>query len=195
MLHDLIEKRYSPRAFSDEEIEEEKILCLLEAARLSPSSMNAQPWRFIVGRKGHGDTHSRILETLMDANKIWAKNAQVLILGISKITYDNNSRNGHAEYDLGQAMANLTFQASALNLFVHQMGGFSPGKASEIFKIPENYKPVTVAAVGYLGDPDILPDKLKDRENAPRKRKDLSDLIFEEKFGEPSKLIETTISV
>lgn len=196
MLHELIEKRYSTRAFSDKKIDEEKIIALFEAARWSPSSMNEQPWRFIVGVKGEGDTYNKIYESLMELNQIWAKNAPVLILTIAKNNYErNNNRNVHAEYDLGQAVAHLTFQASALNLYVHQMGGFNPEKAKELFKIPEDYKAVSVSAIGYLGDIEKLPETLKSREKAKRHRKDLSELVFDESFGHTSKLLQNKNNV
>ncbi len=191
MLHELIEKRYSPRAFSDKKIEEEKIISLLEAARWSPSSMNEQPWRFIVGIKGEGATYNKIYESLMEPNQVWAKNAPVFILTIAKNNYDrNNNSNTHAEYDLGQAIANLTFQATALNLYVHQMGGFNPEKAKELFNIPEGYRPMSVSAVGYLGSAEKLPETLQAREKAKRRRKDLSELVFDESFGHTSKLVQ-----
>lgn len=191
MLHELIEKRYSPRAFSDKKIEEEKIISLLEAARWSPSSMNEQPWRFIVGVKGEGETYNKIYESLMELNQVWAKNAPALILTIAKNNYDRNNRpNTHAEYDLGQAIANLTFQATALNLYVHQMGGFDPEKAKKLFSIPEGYTAISVSAVGYLGNTEKLPETLQSREKVKRRRKDLSELVFDESFGHTSKLVQ-----
>ncbi len=197
MIHKLIEKRYSPRAFSDKQIEEDKIVSLLEAARWSPSSMNEQPWRFIVGIKGDGDTYDKIFESLMQTNQAWAKNAPLLILSIAKEYYDRNKQNNrHAEYDLGQAIALLSLQATSLDLFLHQMGGFNIDKAKDLFNIPEGYVPMSVIAIGYLGNADELPEQFKSREKAIRNRKDLSELVFEESFGHPSKLVQNeSISV
>ncbi len=190
MLHELIAKRYSPRAFSDKKIEQEKIISLLEAARWSPSSMNEQPWRFIVGAKGEGKTYDKIYESLFELNQLWAKNAPVLILTMAKNNYEkNNHTNTHAEYDLGQAIANLTLQATALNLYVHQMGGFNSDKARELFNIPAEFKPMSVIAVGYLGDLEKLPEQLRSREKNKRERKRLSELVFDESFGHTSKLV------
>lgn len=190
MLHELIAKRYSPRAFSDKKIEQEKIISLLEAARWSPSSMNEQPWRFIVGAKGEGNTYDKIYDSLFESNQSWAKNAPVLILTVAKNNYEkNNHTNTHAEYDLGQAIANLTLQATALNLYVHQMGGFNSDKARELFNIPAEFKPMSVIAVGYLGDLEKLPEQFRSREKNKRERKRLSELVFDESFGHTSKLV------
>ena len=191
MLHELIEKRYSPRAFSNEAVEEEKIISLLEAARWSPSSMNEQPWRFIVGVKGEGETYEKIYNALFEQNQSWAKNAPVLILAVAKEFNDSSKQNNrHAEYDLGQAIAHLTIQATSLNLYLHQMGGFDPDKAGKLFNIPEGYTPMSVIAIGYLGNIDCLPEQLKVREKAKRNRKELSELVFDESFGHTSRLIE-----
>ena len=190
MLHELIEKRYSPRAFSEEPVEEEKIVSLLEAARWSPSSMNEQPWRFIVGVKGKGETFHKIYDTIFELNQVWAQNAPVLILAVAKEFNDRNKQdNRYAEYDLGQAIAHLTLQATSLNLYLHQMGGFNPDKARKLFNIPDDYIPISVIAVGYLGNVDALPEQLKVREKAKRNRKELSELVFDESFGHTSKLL------
>ena len=191
MLHELIEKRYSPRAFSGEQVEEGKIISLLEAARWSPSSMNEQPWRFIVGVKGEGETFNKIYNTIFELNQTWAQNAPVLILAVAKEFNDRNKQNNrYAEYDLGQAIAHLTLQATSLNLYLHQMGGFNPDKARKLFNIPEGYAPMSVIAIGYLGNIETLPEQLKVREKAKRNRKELSELVFDESFGHTSKLIE-----
>ena len=190
MLHELIEKRYSPRAFSGEPIEEEKIISLLEAARWSPSSMNEQPWRFIVGVKGKGETFNKIFNTIFELNQVWAQKAPVLILTVVKEFNDRNKQNNrYAKYDLGQAIAHLTLQATSLYLYLHQMGGFNPDKARKLFNIPEGYVPMSVIAVGYLGNIDKLPEQLKVREKAKRNRKKLSELVFDESFGHASRLI------
>jgi nitroreductase len=190
MIHEIIKNRFSPRAFSDKYIDHEKILALFEAARWSPSSRNEQPWRFIAGVKEDQIAFNKIAETLNPSNKIWAEKAPLLILAIAKLTVGSTEQiNRHSHHDLGLAIANLTFQASFMDLNVHQMGGFDQKKAREIFIIPENYEPVTILAVGYKGDPETLPENLRLREQAERKRRDLSEILFSDKFGEASNLI------
>jgi nitroreductase len=191
MIHEIIKNRYSTRAFSEKPVDREKIVSLFEAARWSPSSRNEQPWRFIVGLKEEPVTFNKIAEILNPANRIWALKAPLLILTIAKLNINSTEQiNRHALHDLGLAIANLTFQASAVNLYVHQMGGFDQQKARDIFMIPDNYEPVTVLAVGYKGDLKSLPANLKNRELSERIRKDLSDLVFSEKFGQASNIIE-----
>ena len=184
MMHELLKKRYSPRIFSDKKIEQEKIVGLLEAAQWSPSSMNGQPWRFVVGSKEDEVNFNSLLSILYEQNQTWAKGAAVLILTIAKLDFDSNGQlNKHALYDLGNAVANLTFQATSMDLFLRQMGGFSVEKARLSLSIPEGYEPVSVLAVGYKGDPELLPESLRVREKAVRERKNLDEIAFEGKFG------------
>ena len=192
MIHEILKNRYSTRAFSDRAIDNEKILSLFEAARWSPSSRNEQPWRFIVGTKEDQTTFNKIAGILNPTNLLWASKAPLLILTIAKLDINSAEQiNRHAYHDLGLAIANLTFQASAFELYVHQMGGFDQQRARDIFKIPANYDPVTVLAVGYKGNLELLPENLKIRELSERKRKDLSDIVFSEKFGKTTNLINS----
>jgi nitroreductase len=186
MIHEFLKKRYSPRAFADKNIESEKIINLLEAARWSPSSMNGQPWRFIIASKNASSDFNNLLGVINEHNQVWAKNAAVLILTIAKLNFDTNGQiNKHALYDLGNAVANITFQATSMDLFVRQMGGFNVEKAREVFSIPNGYLPVSALAIGYKGNVEVLPETLKLRELAVRTRKDLDEIAFKGKFGQP----------
>ena len=178
-IHNLIEKRWSPRSFASTPVEQENLAALFEAARWAPSAMNEQPWRFIYATKEDAEAYGRLLECLVEANQVWARNAPVLFLSVAKTTYDfNGSANKHAWHDVGMATANLVLQATDLGLHVHLMGGFNSDKALEVLSIPEGFEPVTMGAIGYVGDPEALPEQLKARELAPRQRKPLSELVF-----------------
>ncbi len=191
MIHDLLKKRYSTRSFSDRKIEDEKILSLLEAAQWAPSSANEQPWRFIIAEKLDVESHQKIVDVLTDGNKIWAKNAPLLILTVTKlVSTHNNKVNKYSYYDIGTAAAHITFQATAMGLHVRQMGGFNPDRARAVFSIPESFAPVSVLAIGYKGEIDDLPVNLRERERLTRERKELTDIVFSNYFGEKSKLLE-----
>lgn len=181
---DVLKERWSPRAYADKPIEQEKLWSLLEAARWSPSAANGQPWAFIVALKGEPG-FDKIVSTLTGFNAVWAPNASLLILSLAKITRPDGTPNRHAYYDVGQAVAHLSVQAASSGLSVHQMGGFDAGKVRELFAIPEGYDPVTVAAIGYFGDLEKLPEELRQRETSERTRKPLSEIIFQEQFGQP----------
>jgi nitroreductase len=182
-IHDLIAHRWSPRAFESKPVEPEKLRSLLEAARWAPSSYNAQPWYFIVGTKDNPENYKRVLESLIEFNQGWAKNAPVLALSVAKLKFDDGKPNRHAFHDVGQAAANLSLQAEALGLSVHQMAGIDPEKARKLFDIPADYEAVAGIAIGYAGEPASLPDGLRERELAPRQRKPLDSFVFTGSWG------------
>ncbi|MBV6643681.1 MAG: nitroreductase family protein [Cyclobacteriaceae bacterium] len=176
-VNDLIIKRWSPRAFDPKDITEEELNQLFEAMRWAPSSMNAQPWRMLYAHKGE-EGFDKLVESLNEGNKSWAKEAPVLMLAMIKQDLPNGSPNGSARHDLGLAMGNLLAQATSMGIGVHQMGGFSREKAIELFNIPDDLAPNTVIAIGHFGDPSQLSDKLKERELNPRSRNEVSEFTF-----------------
>jgi len=191
-IHNLISKRKSIRAFSEREIDDETMISLFEAARWAPSSANEQPWRFILARKQDKEAFAKMQECLNEGNKIWAKDAAALIITIAKKHFSFNEKsNVYSWHDVGLATAMLSVQATELNLFLHQMGGFNSAKAKEEFQIPDEYEAVSIIAVGYEGNPEALPENLRAREVGERKRKPLSELVFSANFGEENELFKT----
>lgn len=183
-IHELLRSRWSPRAYSHHPVEEEKLWSLFEAARWSPSGGNQQPWAFIVISRFDQDVHEKLVETLSGRNKLWAKDAPVLVLSVARLNSQpagNNNR--FAYYDVGQAVAHLSIEASALGLYTHQMAGFDAEGARQLFHLPESFEPMTLTAIGYAGDVDGLPDELRERELAPRTRKPLSEFVFHGSWG------------
>jgi nitroreductase len=175
-IHELLARRSSPKAFASRPVEPQKLAQLFEAARWAPSSYNAQPWAFILATRDDAEGYNRLLSTLVDVNRQWAAQAPVLVLAVAKLDFNHVARpNRHALYDLGQAVANLTFQATALDLYIHQMGGFDPHLARELFAIPAGYEPVAVLALGYQENPPADP--------ATRSRKALADFAFSGSWG------------
>jgi nitroreductase len=184
-IHDLLRDRWSPRAFDPQPIPAGDLLSLLEAARWSPSSANQQPWSFVVIPRTDEDAFARALACLNENNVLWAANAPLLLLTVAKLTRDNGAPNRTALYDVGQAVAHLTIQATALGLKTHQMGGFSQERARELFAVPDGYEPVTFIAAGRQGDHMLLPAEQRSREEAPRTRKPLADFVFDGCWGKP----------
>ncbi|HVS35528.1 MAG TPA: nitroreductase family protein [Gemmataceae bacterium] len=189
-IHDLLKRRWSPRAFADRLVEPEKLRSLLEAARWAPSSFNEQPWIFLIGTRDRPEEYERVLGCLVEFNQAWAKAAPVLLLTCAHLTFDRNGQpNRHAFHDVGLAMANLTMQATAEGLAVHQMAGIVPERVRAAFGVPDGWDPVAAAAVGYAGDPNTLSDELRRREEAPSTRKPLTSFVFSGGWGKPSSLL------
>lgn len=191
-IHELTRQRWSPRAFTDKPVEVSLICSLVESARWSPSAMNEQPWRFFIGIKGD-TTWEHIYETLIGWNQQWAKHAPVLLVAVGKTAYETTGKDNYWwAYDTGQAMAQLTLEATHLNLSVHQMGGFDQKKIIHLLNIPEGYNPLVVAAIGYPGNPETLPEELRKREFAPRERKSISQFVYQGTFGNTAAFSQET---
>ena len=183
-IHELLRNRWSPRAFSDKAVAPEVLHALFEAARWAPSSSNYQPWAYIVGTKDDPEDFAKVLSTLVEFNAGWAQHAPVLVMSVAQTKLPKDgSTNRHAFHDVGSATAQLTFEANARGLLVHQMAGFDVNKAREVFVIPEGWEPVAVMAIGYPGDPETLPEKLRERELAPRSRKPLREFVMAGAWG------------
>ncbi len=186
---DLFRTRWSPRAFADRPVESEKIQRMLEAARWTMSSYNEQPWRYLVATKEIPEAHQKLLQCLTKGNREWAHLAPVLMLAFYKTTFSQNEEpNRVAKHDLGAASAALTFQATAMGLYVHQMAGIRRDVIRNAYDVPEEFEPTTGIAVGYLGDPEQLPEGRREAERRPRSRKPLSTFVFEESWGQTADL-------
>jgi nitroreductase len=183
-VHELIRERWSPRAFADKPISQNVLRSIFEAARWAPSSNNEQPWAYIVASRDDKDGFQKILSVLVEFNAAWAKSANVLAIAVAELAFaKNNTPNRNAHYDTGAATALLSMEATAQGLAVHQMAGFDPEKARQVFGIPVGWEAIAVLAIGYPGDPVSLPQPLKDREMAPRTRKPIAEFVMAGHWG------------
>lgn len=190
-IHDLLKRRWSPRAFAERSVEPDQLRSLFEAARWAPSSNNEQPWRFLVAAKETRADWERLFACLVEGNQKWARRAPVLMLSVAKLTFDDGSVNRHAFHDTGMAVENLIIQATTMGLFVHQMAGFRIDQARKECRIPDGYEPAAMIAIGYPGDPATLPDYLRERELKPRERNSISEFVFSGTWGLPSPVVNS----
>ncbi|GAA3736415.1 nitroreductase family protein [Plantactinospora mayteni] len=177
-LSPILATRWSPHAFDPvADLTDAEVASLLEAARWAPSADNTQPWRFLVGRRDD-EAFKRILTNLSAGNQRWAGRASALLLGAHTTTGPTGGPLPHAAYDLGQAVAHLTVQATVLRLYVRQISGFdAAGLRTDLELCPE-VRPHVVVAVGRLGDPYSLPEDLRAREIGLRQRRPLAELML-----------------
>ena len=168
---DLIKNRKSTRSFSVQPIEPERISSLFEATRWAPSSTNEQPWVYMYATRDQTELWDKMSTCLNEGNKIWAKDAPLLILSLARKNFSRFSgANTYAMYDLGGANSFLSLQAVELGLQVRQMAGFNHERVIRQLNIPETFEVGVFIAVGYPGDRQTLPENLKVRELAPRER-------------------------
>ena len=181
-IEPLLLDRWSPRAMSGEPISREELMRLFEAARWAPSSFNAQQWRALYA---HRETEHWpvFFNLLVEANKVWAKNAAVLVVYISRKTFDHdNEPSVTHSYDTGAAWENFALQGFRQNLVVHGMEGFDYERARFDLRIPDEFQIEAMAAVGRPGPKELLPERLQKRES-PNDRRKLRESIFEGPFG------------
>lgn len=190
-IHELLARRWSPRAYDERAVEPEKLRSLFEAARWAPSSNNEQPWRFLVATSDQSSDYERLLACLLEGNRKWAYRAPVLILTVAAVNFDDGGKpNRHALHDTGLATENLVLQATASGLIAHQMAGFDGEKARTVCTIPAGFEPVVMIAVGYPGDPAALPDYLRERELKARERMPAREFVFSSRWGQASTFAE-----
>lgn len=186
-IHELLARRWSPRAFEPRPLDAADLRSLLEAVRWSASSFNEQPWRVIVARREQSSEFEAMLGCLMESNRSWAANAGTLMIMVTKLTFTRNDRpNRVAQHDIGLAAGSLSIQATELGLFVHQMAGIDRDAAREQYSIPEGFEAVTAIAIGYPGQADSLPEGLRDMEAATRSRHPQSAFVFEGGWDQPA---------
>lgn len=172
-----IRERRAFRGFSQEKVSEEMLIRILEAARLAPSCMNKQPWRFLVLSEPEALEKG---QKALSGGNYWAAHAPILIYAITKRDLDCAPKDGraYAEFDTGLAVQNLLLQAVSEGLIAHPMAGFSPETLREAFAIPEEYTVLTAIALGHPGDGSYLNDKHRELESAPQTRKPYEEHIF-----------------
>ncbi len=187
LILEIIKERWSPYAFSPSPVEEYKIKAMFQAASHAPSCNNEQPWLFVYTTNKESDLFNDYLEFMVEGNRIWARYAYALIITLSRTRFlHNGNQNRHAFYDTGMAVGNFLCQATAMDVYVHQMAGFSTEKVKNYFSLPDDIEPVTMMAVGYLGDGVSLKPELLKRDETRRPRKAVNEIVFLNNFSTPA---------
>jgi nitroreductase len=177
-IHPVLSNRRSPRSFdSTATISNEALVAILEAARWAPSANNFQPWRFHVGVRGD-EVFNSVLATLVPFNQSWANRASALVLVSIINQNEDGTPRAISGFDAGLAVSQLTFEAHSRDQVAHQMAGFDAAKVAETFALPSELAPIVVIAIGTQGPAEQLEGVLLERENAPRQRKELSEIVL-----------------
>jgi nitroreductase len=190
-IHDLMHRRWSPRAYdANRPVTRAQLAALLEAARWSPSCNGVEPWRYLIwDRARDPEGFEKAFETLSDGNKLWVKNVPLLMLSIaSSDPLPPDRPNRYTQHDTGMASICLALQAVALGLIMHQMAGFNADRARAAFAIPADYTPMAMIALGYQGSTDVLDEETKKKELRERTRRPLGERFFEGGWGKSVRL-------
>ncbi|WP_373430118.1 nitroreductase family protein [Paenibacillus sp. GD4] len=171
--------RWSPRSFLEKEVPDEVLYSVFEASRWAPSASNLQPWRFIIARTE--EDREAFYSFIVPGNLVWCKSAPVLAVVLSQTTTERGPNAWHA-FDAGTAWGYLALEANRKGLITHAMGGFDKEKARDVLHLPDEYEAHAVIAIGYQGEPEALPENLREREQ-PSNRRLLKESLFEGVFG------------
>jgi nitroreductase len=167
-------------------LEPGEIETLLRAAQWAPSAGNSQPWVFFVCEPGTAN-HDRLVATLSRGNAGWVPRASVVFLTAAHVRTgeeeDAPAFSDYALYDVGQAAAHLTLQATAMGLLAHQFAGFDHDALADALGVPPTHRLLTGIAVGAPGDPDEVDERTAARDHRDRVRRELSQWAFGDRFG------------
>lgn len=164
---ELAKNRFSCRSFKPDAVEEEKLLRVLEAARIAPSAVNYQPWQFYIIRDSINK--ARIIESYP---REWIQSAPVLIVacGDKHVSWKRSDGKDHLEIDLSIAIDHITLQATDLGLATCWVCNFEIKKLREVMQLPSHLDPVAIIPIGY-------PQAQADSNRHKSKRKALNEII------------------
>lgn len=158
-LLSLSQNRYSVRSYSDQSVEPEKLDYLLEVARLAPSAVNKQPWRFVVVQSDEKKT------ALRDCyNRDWFKEAPIYIVVCGNHTeswkrgFDNKD---HCDIDIAIATEHIVLAAEELGLGCCWVCNFDAQKCSEILQLNSDEEAIVILPIGYAKDDNRQEKKRK----------------------------------
>jgi nitroreductase len=176
-------KRQSRRSYLDKPIPDDVMQRLYEKVRWSPSCRNNQPWRMIFVTDS--EQHRKFMECLPDGNQ-WADKAPVLVAVVARES-DDDVRNDdpvkYYQFDCGLAVMSLLLAATDEGLMGHPMAGYDAAKLHEALDIPDEYHVMCIVSLGYQGPPELLTGGWLKGETAVRTRKELNEIICQDKFS------------
>lgn len=169
---DLAKQRYSCRKYKPQPIEEEKLLKVLEAARIAPSACNLQPWHFVVLRD------KKSLEMISATYKReWFKTAPAVIVvcGDHEASWKRSDHKDHCDVDISIAIDHITLQAAELGLATCWVCNFDAMKCAELMNLPSHIEPIALIPIGY-------PDDSKSPNRHDNDRKTIKEIVHWENF-------------
>lgn len=176
-INEVLANRRSPRSLDATAVlAKDDLLAILEAARWAASAFNRQPWRFFVGQRGD-EVFTHILDSLAPFNQGWAYRSSALILVAGVHSSEDGTPNKGYLYDCGLAVSQMVVETHHRGLAAHQMTGFDPAKAAQNLGVDASLIPVAVIAIGKQASAEQLEGPLLERENAPRVRKSLEEIV------------------
>jgi len=174
---ELLKARKATRAISEEKLSEEIVRDLIEAARLTPSCFNKQPWKFLF-LENEGLEKGR--EVLTGGNRKWANRAPLLVIVYAKPQHDcqNDDGRDYHRLSMGMASMNIMLTATEQGLVARPMAGFDPQMVRDLFSLEKDDDVMLIIAIGYQGeDESHLPDYYQGLHEKDRTRKNADEIV------------------
>lgn len=176
----VIKGRRSIRKYKPMSVTEEDLNAVLEAARWAPSWANTQCWQFVLVRAP--EVKAKLAETLPSTNPALSAitDAPVVIVACAELKKSGyrkgeplTNKGDWFMFDTALALQNLVLMAHSLGLGTVHVGRFDAEKAAQILEVPEDIVVVELIPLGYA---DEVPEV--------RRRRELSEIVFYEKYGQ-----------
>ncbi|HEX2925991.1 MAG TPA: nitroreductase family protein [Ruminiclostridium sp.] len=147
-------KRYSVRNFQSVKVEEEKLIRILEAARIAPTGANTQAFKLIVACREEG------LEKVKKAANIYGAPLAIVVCGDHEKTWKRPFDGKNlVDIDTSIVTDHMMLQATELGLGSVWICYFKPNVIKAEFNLPDNLEPVSILAVGYANGEPASPDR------------------------------------
>ncbi len=174
-FNQLLKERYSVRDYKTQKVPQALLFEVLDAGRMAPSAANKQPWSFIV------ISDEEVLGELSKAyDRDWFKKAPqvIVICGDHEASWKRSfDQKDHCDIDAAIAIDHMTLRATELGLGTCWICHFKPDLLKGLLNLPDHLEPIALLPIGY---PAI-------NQSSTKKRKDLSEVAFENSYGNPFK--------
>ncbi|MGF7185615.1 nitroreductase [Desulfitispora alkaliphila] len=170
----VVTSRRSIRKYTDQVVDQDKIIRIVEAARLAPSWKNLQCWRILV--VDDKDKKELLIDAFEDTNPGKKAIAQAPVLIVVFADPQASGVVGDKQYylvDIGICMEHMVLAAQAEGLGTCWLGLFDEDKVRAALDVPEQLVPVAMTPLGY-----------PNQEPKPRPRKELNEIAFKNSFGQ-----------
>lgn len=172
-VFEAIRGRRSIRRFTPEDVDDEALLKILDAARWAPSAGNLQPWRFIVVRSR--ERRRRLAEAALGQRFIEEAPVDIVVCADTRVSAWGYGPRGERLYciqDTAAATQNILLAAHALGLGTCWVGAFDERRVSEVVGLPDGVRPVAIVALGHPAESP-----------PPRPRRGLNEVVYSEVYG------------
>jgi len=171
-VFEAIKTRRSIRAFTNQEVSEEEVRNLIDAARHAPSAGNIQPWEFVIVR----DSNRKHMLAAAALDQTFIEEAPVAIVVCaneieSRWGYGNRGATLYCLQDTAAATQNMLLAACALGLGTCWIGAFYEEEVRKVLNVPRGVRPVAIVPVGHPAE-----------KPSPRPKRPMTEIIHYETF-------------